>query len=270
MSQDAKTAMKAADQGKSGPTGTGGRKPRRSARHVWWWAVAAAVLVHGAALGLLNVKAPVATSHGPGGPEVDWVGEKTTGSESVLGVQLALFDPEPLFLPTRWNYASVENLVRDIREPGEIFSTYEPQLKVKPLASPPGLIVNPAGLESPKEAAATFPAPYLAGFGQVDPTYAQVQQRLAVIEVRSLATGEIVSRETVPVSAAAAPGDWPWWDPFEALVTVDPTGVLGLPLVPWPGSGTEVVDSFFRGYLRTAMHLDLKLKPGTYRVLIGP
>jgi hypothetical protein len=195
------------------------------------------------------------------------VGERT-------GDTIDLIDPQPLFLPTRLNAAGRLAQSSSPDDSGAVFRLFEPDLSVPRGSSPAGLVALPEGVRTAGVAIRRFSRPYFSAFGRVDQTVLPLALRAAAVEVRDAATGRTVLQREVAVDDAVAEGGeptaWPFWQPFEMMVAVEVDGMLGLPLVPAPGSGSEVVDAFFRRSFRALIRPDLALRPGYYRVLVGP
>ena len=89
------------------------------------------------------------------------------------------------------------------------------------------------------------------------------------VEVRDAFTGRQLARLELSRDEAPGSAEWPDWDPFEALVDVDQAGWQVPPLIV-RGSGSQVVDAFFRDYIRQQLRPQVEFGPGYYRILIGP
>lgn len=238
-------------------------------RNRWAMAIVVAVLVHVTGFIMLRVPEVEPAPRHLAEPRVDWVGDAPATEGSALGEQWNLLDNAPLFLPTRWNFASAENLVTAEHEPGEIFGTFEAKLSVAAEQSPSALVTLPRGIDSATAALPLFDWGELGSFGRVDRPLAGLPERLAQVEIHSMTTGDEVLSVAVPKSAAAGAGSWPDWEPMELLVVIEPTGMIGPPQVA-RSSRSEIVDGFFRDYVRSGLRLDLRLPAGYFRVVIGP
>lgn len=205
-------------------------------------------------------------------PRIVWVGDKAVLEEdTLLGQLLSVGNDTPLFLITSQNFASTRHRGEDTRRPGEIFSSYDPILTVPEDRGPPGLVVPPADDLSPEVAIRGFQWPYFSRFGRSDPVARTFEARRARIEVRSTATGAVVLEESLPMSLdRETPEVWPDWRPFQLYLTVSETGRVAEPAVIGGGSGSDRVDQFVRDHVRRRMRLDLRLGPGSYRILAGP
>jgi hypothetical protein len=180
--------------------------------------------------------------------------------------QAQLFDPTPLFLPTRWNVQPQRLSVGVAREPETAFAAFDPKLlfdKDALALSFPAVVATPA---RPVEALAvgTSPRPLL-GLGRVDLTAEPLEARGGYAEVSAAGTGEPVLTQALP-GAAPPEGDWA---PLEFLVAVNAMGLIGPPQL-MHSSGNEAVDGYFRAFLAEKFRLGVRLRPGFFHVRIGP
>lgn len=256
-------------------------RSRRAARRRWTAGVIVAVVFHGALIALTRVDLGARARADHLNPRITWVGDRLiTEEDSSRGQLIRLFDDAPLFLPTAWNFASARRSIEETRAPGEIFARYPARLVMPDTVSPPGLVVAPEDRTEPAVAAQAFRWHYLARFGRDDPPARALPARVARVEARDASSGRVVLAAIIPPDAAPPNRDtWPDWRPFELFVTVSATGrlaetvaggVVGDPVLGGGGSGSEVVDQFLRGYLRSRLRLDLRLPPGDYQVTVGP
>jgi hypothetical protein len=189
-------------------------------------------------------------------------------ADQLLREQATIFDPTPLFLPTRWN-ASQRPLPASVqRQPEQVFGDFAPKL-----------IYGEAELSLPISASQTLPKdpldllkqasrdPFL-GFGRQDEPLTPLPERLGWVEVQRVGDGHPMLRCKLerPVVLPAGRLDW---RPAEFLVTVTVAGLLGRP-VGTASSDIEEVDLFLRDYLSEVLHLGERLPPGMYRVVVGP
>jgi hypothetical protein len=106
------------------------------------------------------------------------------------------------------------------------------------------------------------------GFGRRDADREPLPRRAASAEAIAVGTGERVLQISVAdARPPVPPGEW--WRPPEFLAAVDPSGLVG-PLVLVGRSGTEEVDNYFRNYLERTLRIGARLRPGFYRICIGP
>jgi hypothetical protein len=180
--------------------------------------------------------------------------------------QAELFDPTPLFLPTRWNVQPQRLSVGVAREPETEFAPFVPKLLFDENAlalSFPAVVATPA---RPVEALAvgTPPRPLL-GFGRVDLSADPLEARGGFAEVSAAGASEPVLAQALPGAAPPA-GDWA---PLEFLVAVNAVGLIGPPQL-MHSSGSDAVDAYFGAFLAEKFRLGSRLQPGFFRVLIGP
>jgi hypothetical protein len=189
----------------------------------------------------------------------------TTGEE--VREQAELFDPTPLFLPTRRNVQPQHLSVGVAREPETAFAAIEPKL----LFGENALALRfPAAVATPVRpvdalAVGTSPRP-LQGLGRVDLAAGPLAARGGFAEVSATGTGEPVLAQALPEAAAPVAGDWA---PLEFLVAVNAMGLIGPPQLIH-SSGNEAVDAYFGAYLAEKFQLGARLQPGFFHVRIGP
>jgi hypothetical protein len=232
-------------------------------RRIWLTAGAGALFAVGFVLWLFSRSPAPPQAAAPPRP-VPAVGFGATDEKE--REQAELFDPTPLFLPTRWNVQPQHMPVGVAREPGTAFATFDPKLQFgeNVLAlNFPAVVATPA---RPVEALAvgTSPRPLL-GLGRVDIAAEPLATRGGFAEVSEAGTGESVLAQALPGAVAPA-GDWA---PLEFLVAVNAMGLIGPPQLAH-SSGNEAVDAYFRAFLAENFRLGARLRPGLFRVCIGP
>jgi hypothetical protein len=237
-------------------------------RRIWMIAGAGALLAAVFVLWLFS-RSPAPPSAAVPPPPVPRVGlmrlDRGTTDEEVRE-QAELFDPTPLFLPTRWNVQPQRLPVGVAREPGAAFAAFNPKLlfdKDTLALSFPAVVATPA---RPVEALAvgTSPRPLL-GLGRVDLAAEPLAARGGFAEVSAAGTGEPALAQALP-GAAPPTGDWA---PLEFLVGVNALGLVGPPQLVH-SSGNEAVDGYFRAFLAENFRLGARLRPGFFHVRIGP
>jgi hypothetical protein len=234
------------------------------------WLLAVAIALPVFALVLLLFRQPPGKPAAPAPkPAVVGLAPLKEGAEGGLLREEATFgDPTPLFLPTPWN-ASENAIPEDLRrEPSRAFPDFEPKLRY----ADSGLGLQfPADVRVPEVPADAFLSdkpnrPFL-GFGETDRQVPPLPLRGAFIEV-ARAGGEGDRLLAQPLADARPPGDGTW-QPMEFLVAIDPTGIVRPPVLT-ESSRVAEVDAYFENYLRIGYHLGARLRPGFYRVSIGP
>lgn len=189
------------------------------------------------------------------------------GTDELLSDEAAMRDPTPLFLPTRFNATEEAFAAGKRRELSSAFRGFEPKLKYgeSDLA-----LEWPAVVEVPGRVADAFakddPARPFVGFGQTGAGVAPLSPRPAFVEVVSAGDGELILARAL--SDARPPGERTW-QPLQFLVAVDPSGVVGPPVLT-QSSTVAAIDSYFQNYLLDVLHVGERLGPGFYRVGIGP
>lgn len=233
-------------------------------RRVWIGGVFALVAVGGWMFWTVSISPPVPAAGGKPAPFVRLAGAGVATSDQVLREKSELLDPTPLFFPTEWNYGQRPPPTSSLRQPGEEFASFPPQLPVsertggryasEPAAVPETLSdVLTQGDEAP-----------FAGMGQVDRQRSTLPVRGGYVEVKEIVSGEIViSQSLVGISAPSSDAA-----PVEFLVVVSSAGIVGEPFIT-KSSANEEVDEFYRDYLVRSYRLGERLRPGRYRVWVG-
>lgn len=197
-------------------------------------------------------------------PLVRVAGPEAATSDQVLRERAELLDPTPLFFPTDRNYNRQKLRVDQLRQPGQVFSSFEPKL------SPAEQSMASFGMEGTpvpeklSDLLAQGSEASFAGMGRIDRQRSTLPIRAAFVEVRDLESGNLVISQ--PLNGMDPPrADFA---PVEFLVTVSSAGLVGEPVLT-SGSEGEDTDNFFRDYLVQSYRLGERLRPGRYRVVIG-
>ncbi len=218
---------------------------------LWWqWTRSAPVI------------APVAAA--PMQPQVRLTGVGAGTIGSGLREDVELMDPTPLFFPTKWNYGQRPLQEGSLKQPGQVFSSFEPKL---PLSDRGvglyGIEAAPAPEKLSDVLTQGNEAPF-AGMGQVDLQKSTLPIRSGYLEVSDLKNGNVIISQPL-VGFDVPRRDFP---PMEFLVLIGPAGLIGDPFLT-SGSAGEEMDAFFRSYLVKSYRLGERLRPGRYRVLVG-
>ena len=188
----------------------------------------------------------------------------TAKGDEVLREKAELMDPAPLFFPTEWNYGQRPLSARNLKQPGQVFGSFDPLL---PLSEKGIGLYGVEVVPVPEKLADVLvqgnEAPF-AGMGQVDTKHSTLSVRAGYLEIRELKNGNIIISQqlsgiTPPRSDFA---------PVEFLVVVGSAGVIGEPILT-SVSGPDEVDTFFRIYLVKSYRIGERLLPGQYRVVVG-
>ncbi len=243
---------------------------RKPGRFPWVLAGSAASVVLFA--GALVLRLPVAPRKAtrPHVPALTLM-EAGVVSDGPLDEQGYLMNPTPLFLPSELSSAQLlpppEDQAGAAAAAGEfpphlVFPTQELAITVPGRARP---------LETAVEALATQPTLHpLQGFGRRDQPETALPARLAMVETYDAADGKLIERVAV-----AAPPDLQVarlpsiWAPVEMLVRIGRDGSAAPPTVT-VGSGSAEVDKFFKNYLENTHRIGQRLRPGFYRLQVGP
>ena len=237
-----------------------------------WRVWIASVLVSGAALcaGVSLFKVPVTSPTNLSNTIEFTAGvsvELASRQNLLLNDEVALRDPTPLFLPSRWNAAEDALAMNAPREPGGALQDYPPKLA---FAAEELKLDLPPVISVPKRPAEAFGLanlgqPYV-GFGQTDETVEALPARKGYIEVVSAADGTVQFNQALNLEG---PPSGVLWQPLEFLLAVDAAGLVRLPVLT-ESSRVTSVDSYFQNYLVNILRIGERLSPGFYRISIGP
>lgn len=198
-------------------------------------------------------------------PFVRFVGAGNTKTDQILRERADLLDPTPLFFPTDWNYGQPALPDRLRRPPGQVFGSFDPKFTVDDQN------LKTYGSESaraPEKLADVLTqgneAPF-AGIGHIDTVRAALPERVGFLEVRSFLGGNVIIEQALTDLALPRLD----YAPLEFVIAVGSAGVVGNPVLA-TGSGWEDVDAFYLSYIVKTFRVGERLKPGSYRVLVGP
>jgi hypothetical protein len=186
------------------------------------------------------------------------------GSDQTLREKADLLDPTPLFFPTERNYGQRPLPQSALKQPGQVFGSFEPKLTVADQNITPYRNETTPVPEKLSDVLTQGNEAPFAGMGQVDLQTSTLPIRSGYLEVSDLKNGDIVISQTL--SGLNAPRSD--FAPMEFLVVVGAAGVVGDPFL-LSGSGGEEMDNFLRSYLVKSYRLGERLRPGRYRVLVG-
>jgi hypothetical protein len=234
------------------------------------WGLSAAIAAPVLVLMLMLFRAPPARPRPPAPAKPAPVGLARLGEDgagSLLKEEATFGDPTPLFLPTPWNATENALPAEARREPGRAFPNYEPKLRF----AEAGIDLHlPAVVRIPDVPADAFlsdkPGRPFLGFGQTDRRVKALAARGAFVEIT--AAGDGVRLLAEPLPEAKPPGEGSW-QPLEFLVAIDAGGIVRPPVLT-ESSRVAEVDDYFESYLRTGLRIGSRLRPGFYRICIGP
>lgn len=185
--------------------------------------------------------------------------------DKILEEQAEYFDPTPLFLPTSRNFQQGFLPSRVVKQPGQVFSVFEPKLNSAETVLPNYGAVTEAGSDSLSDVLSRGNDAPFAGFGQMDRANPPLASRGGYIEVKALKNG-LLSLSKVLNDAALPRVEY---TPVEFMVTVASTGLIGDPIVVVT-SGKEEFDGKLKDYLVNIYRIGERLLPGRYLVSVGP
>jgi hypothetical protein len=248
----------------------GGKARRRRVRIVQWVAsIAVSIVVHGAALLLIDLPKDLSPDGQRRGAPVTFRTVDPEDGGRLLREQLEFSDTAPLYFPTDWNVANAENLRVPLKSPGDIFEPYQPRLGFSR--------VEAYRLATRPKAEITVPATALASFqpdttrlvGRIDRVETLLDDRIALVEVFDVRDGTKILEATVPGAgdgSALAAVDW---RPAEWLILIEAFGRIGKGMMT-QSSGSDAVDDELQFLVDNELGLDKQLVPGYYQVILGP
>jgi hypothetical protein len=230
-------------------------------RRVWVGALAACGAVAGWAFWARNdlLAPPVAVAPTRPKPFV-----QLADSDQTLREKADLMDPTPLFFPTERNYGQRPLPPSALKQPGQVFGSFEPKLTVADQNIAPYRNETTPVPEKLSDVLAQGNEAPFAGMGQVDLQTTTLPIRSAYLEVSDLKNGDVIISQALN-GINGPQSDFP---PMEFLVVVGAAGVVGDPFLT-SGSGGDEMDNFLRSYLVKSYRLGERLRPGRYRVLVG-
>jgi|UniRef100_UPI00404B9790 hypothetical protein len=185
---------------------------------------------------------------------------------NLVAAEAHFLDPTPLFLPTEWNAG--QNILPSsvLRDPGQMFKDYPSRLV---FAETSMGLQFPDRIQVPQNSKDTIniveERAKFQAIGRIDGLPAKLSARGGYLEVSLTGNGEQVLAEAVP-EMPIPDGNW---RPVELMGVVNAAGLVGrLTLVQ--SSGVVEIDAFYRDYLEKTLLIGARLKPGFYRISVGP
>ena len=192
--------------------------------------------------------------------------QKEPDGSSGAHSELLLQDPTPLFLPTEFNSGRVEASMTTERSPGASFGSIPSKLLFSDtniaLALPEVVAIPVDGLSVVTRLGTSVE---LSELGRKDVSGQKLPFRRGVIQVLSMATGSKLWSGEIPVDAMEFNFEAPW----EFILAINGAGSLSFPTVVNAGEGALVDLSEIADVLK-AKRLGAQLRPGIYRILLGP
>lgn len=260
--------------------GTGGTEPavksgvvtrqvRRNRFMRWSVASLFAILVHGAALFLIDLPEKGALDTDRRVTKVSLLAVDPEGQGRLLKEQLEFSDTAPLYFPTRWNVANAENIRLPLKSPGDIFESYAPRLAYSTFGAASLVDLPILSIESPDRALASFQPDFTRVAGRVDRVVMPPEPRIAMVEVFDVRRGTKIFETRVTEVPNGTDLAGPDWQPAEWVVLLDAVGPVGEAMMT-RSSGSDSVDDALQSLVNHQLGLDKHLSPGYYTVLIGP
>lgn len=181
---------------------------------------------------------------------------------------LALFDTEPLFLPTRWNAAARLEALPELAPTVQLFDQFLPQVDFSSAQRP--LQLRQPFTGAPARAmtlSATPPGSTWRAWGQTPGDSLSLAGTSGGYTVTEIESGAVVRRGALPVTVVERAAGGPW-QPVRFLIHLDESGLLGPPLRR-TSSGTETIDAALLAVVSQYTFLR-DLGPGYYRVEFTP
>jgi hypothetical protein len=253
----------------SGTQGTSIGLNRRARVVRWSLAILVALLVHGAALFLLDLPRDIRAERPGHEAPVTFLSVDPDSRASLLQEQLEFADTAPLYFPTQWNVANAENIRLPLKSPGDIFESYPARLAESAVTAE-GLVGLPLStITSAPEALARFQPDFTRVAGQVDRIIVPLATRFAMVEIFNLSDGAKVYETAVPAGESVQPLSGVDWRPAEWVVLIDAVGEIGNAMMT-RSSGSDSVDDVLQAMVDMELDLGRQLAPGYYTVLVGP
>lgn len=191
------------------------------------------------------------------------------GEDDQLRADLLFNDPTPLFLPTPFNSGQVDTMMTSERSSGTSFRSIEPKL-IYPLennrldvpdvvAVPEDLLRALDALEHPL----TFDE-----LARADHTGEALPSRTGWLEVRAIESGTLIQSFELTERST----DVGLEQPIELLMMIENSGFWSAPPVinNLDSLGEGVADLENVSQLLGSLRLGAHLRPGIYRILLGP
>ncbi len=243
---------------------------RRRVRSVQWVAaILVAVLVHGAALFLIDLPEDLAPGGQRRGAPVSFRTVDPEDGGRLLREQLEFSDTAPLYFPTDWNVANAENLRVPLKSPGDIFEPYQPRLGFSRVGAHRLVALAKAEITAPTTALASFQPDTTRLVGRIDRVETIPDERIALVEVFDVRDGAKVFETTVQEVDDGSPLATVDWKPAEWVILMDAIGRIGKGMMT-QSSGSDTVDDELQSLVDNELNLDKKIVPGYYTVILGP
>lgn len=185
--------------------------------------------------------------------------------------RLSLMDPARLFLPAAAVSEPSSPAEGIVDRPGGGATEPFPPVILYPDAAPTRGLLRPHPPETPLAAMnAASGDRWFDGLPRVDhgddPPAGPVAKVSGLMDVYVIGTNERIAGVLLPPDAGLGSAAWP---PIELSVLVNAAGAVAAPVVT-SGSGVSEVDERVRGLVSHELLPRLRLRPGSYRLVVGP
>jgi len=228
-------------------------------------AIVGGFLLHAAAIGLMSVRVGSIVDAKTPKPFVSWVDLAAEATDPALRVQALLFDSEPLFMPTRWNFAGNYDDVASLEKASEMFRPFPPRITLDNAPLPPRPLPGDTDPWQLRSSLADSEIGAMRLFGRTGLRRDGFSARLFAVEARDTLTGRSLR---VEVESEARGGIGGLWRPAVFSLQYGLDGPIGEPLIV-ESSGVPDLDMLFAEYLG-GLDFYRRLQPGYYTITVGP
>ena len=194
---------------------------------------------------------------------------RTAAEEELVREEMALLDPTPLFLPTRWTSGGAGASRAGDQEPGTafrefgpsfVFTENDPALSMAAWAEPPPApLVALAMIDDPSRRTSI-------ALGRRDLVVPRLPARAGRLEVIAAGDGRTRLRLELALPVEL---EGEIWAPVELIALVDMSGMVGRPMALGT-SGNERLDAALPVLLAQDRRIESNLSAGSYRLVVGP
>ena len=194
---------------------------------------------------------------------------RTAAEEELVREEMALLDPTPLFLPTRWTSGGAMAARAGDQEPGTafrdfgpsfVFAENDPALSLAVGAEPPRApLVALAMIDDPSRRTSI-------ALGRRDLVVPRLPARAGRLEVIGVGDGRTRLELELALPVELEGEDWA---PVELITLVDVSGMVGRPMA-LGSSGNERLDAALPALLAQDRRIESSLGAGSYRLVVGP
>jgi hypothetical protein len=217
----------------------------------------------------VRINAPAAGAFaGSGRPELAVVRLDLMARTDGTRDRLELLDPTPLFMPGRESFAGAAPASLGEQSGGRAGKLFPPVFSFSERGASRALLF-PAPPSSILEVMEVVTAPrIIEGLSRTESPSVELvpKARAARFEIYrgdDAAATVAVDVDNLPASGSAG------WRPMELSLLVTPGGMIARPSIVG-GSGSDETDRMIRAFVTDELLLKVNLRPGIYRILVGP